>query len=523
VIPAALTPFGKLDTLSFLRPVEVGAYALPAVVTDTVCLGVPVDCTVGTHAAIIARPGAVCLTDQQSGAELMGWTGRMVQVTRSCGCNAMRGLVQRHLLPFPPPPVRVPAALAAVCSLGPTLRGYAAVRLGAGYQGWLPKWPVSKRHQFDESLRVEPTLYGRTKIMVKRELYYADAKVRIIQMYRNLATQAALGPDCYALQLAVSTLFDSYELFPGVRVTIATGMNAMDLGEWMTDSVRRGSRWFYERDGAKWDSTMSYTHSDWKLKMYDAMLPDFADRMAQCVDVRGFGVFREGLLSYRVGATVKSGHNDTSLGNSLINALISVEALLANGLAGDVIVCGDDSLIALPQRPDVAALMAVERECGIVPEARLFDHPSNCTFLSGRWYPNGDSFVFGPLLGRQIAKLWWTVNPPSWRQREAYLRSVALGLWGVCHGIPVLRQFLTGWGLSSSLAPKRSVYAGVTIDWQQDLHGFVSWRYGISVDELVQLEQWLDGLPRQPLFLVHPVLDRIMSVDLASIHDRYVA
>lgn len=265
----------------------------------------------------------------------------MVQVARSCGCNALRGLVTRHMLPFPPPPIRAPAALGLILDLCPIIRGMAALNLGRGYPWWLEKWALSRRLEFEISLRDDTVAFDRTKIIVKRELYFSDAKVRIIQMYRNLATQANLGPDCYAIQIAVSALFDRLELAPGVFITIATGMNSLDLGDWMTIVVGYGCRWFYERDGVKWDSSMGYTHSEWRLRMYERILPDFADRMAKCVDVRGFGVFAEGLLAYRVGATVKSGHNDTSLGNSLINAVIACEALIANGLKGDVIVCGD--------------------------------------------------------------------------------------------------------------------------------------------------------------------------------------
>jgi hypothetical protein len=67
------------------------------------------------------------------------------------------------------------------------------------------------------------------------------------------------------------------------------------------------------------------------------------------------------------------------------------------------------------------------------------------------------------------------------------------------------------------------VYRGVSIDWKEDLTTFVAWRYGLSHADVLECCAWLSALPREPLYLVHPVLTRMMDVDLASTQERYAA
>jgi len=45
-------------------------------------------------------------------------------------------------------------------------------------------------------------------------------------------------------------------------------------------------------------------------------------------------------------------------------------------------------------------------------------------------------------------------------------------------------------------------------------------RYGLTAADIANCEVWLASLPREPLLLKHPVLTRLMEVDLADIHVR---
>jgi len=58
---------------------------------------------------------------------------------------------------------------------------------------------------------------------------------------------------------------------------------------------------------------------------------------------------------------------------------------------------------------------------------------------SGRLWAVGDSWVYGPKIGRILAKTFWMVHPPAERKWVNHLKGVCVGLsFNVSH-IPVLR------------------------------------------------------------------------------------
>jgi len=254
-------------------------------------------------------------------------------------------------------------------------------------------------------------------------------------------------------------------------------------------------------------------------RLFDTELGNFASK---CDRVKGFAVFPGGTLRYKMAYTVKSGHNDTTLGNSLVNAAIAYAAFKRLGVRASILVAGDDLLVAFYQRVEVDAVIALEREYGITPEARVFDDYERVTFISGMFIGDGTQIGFVPLPGRLFARLWWTVSPPAARKVPQYQRGVARGLGPVAGSIPVLRVLLDAFDTQgdSIKSDKGKQFQGSRFSFGDGIWRSMERRYGLTTQELAECEVWLRTLPREPLLLKHHVLDRLMEIDLVDIADR---
>lgn len=392
---------------------------------------------------------------------------------------------------------------------------------------WEGKWPVGKQRAIATSVRNDEVRPGLVKAMVKREIYHnVPSRARLIQFYSNLATQALFGPQFYALQDVVAHEFRDRIIGHGIDVTIACGMNADDLGAWMDRVMERNPYGFYERDGKNWDSTMTQVHAEFKRSLYSIFDPELADFVAACETVKGGAAIKDCYYRYTMAFTVKSGHNDTTLGNSLINAAIVIEALISLTLRGSILVMGDDVLVAIYDSFDSERIVEIEKGFGIQPEARVrgggFKDPERVTFISGCWMYDG-AYRFCPIPGRLIARTWWTVNNPgSGAKLDAYRRAVSLGLLASCRNMPVIRVFLNKFLPSSSRvgrSDKGYVYRTSANGLVDGMAAFCK-RYEVTEAQVAECEQWLEGIVAEPLILRHPLLSRMVEVDGEEIDDR---
>lgn len=389
----------------------------------------------------------------------------------------------------------------------------------------MKRWPLAKQEAILTSRREDDLKPGRLKAMVKKEAHHKKlTKARLIQYYPNLRTQSEFGWLFSLLQKSVFAWANGFE-FRGIRITFASGMSGDDLSEWMTRVHDRfGQPWFYERDGKNWDSSMQRFHHDLKMLLYAAVDPAFAAFVEAGFVSMGMVPFEDGVFKYRICGTVKSGHNDTTLGNSLINAMIALEALVAMGLEGEILVAGDDLLVAT--RVDPTGLDVVERSLGITPEWRVFRDYLDVSFISGVWLRGSDGFLFLPKLGRLFARLWWTVHPPPPRKMEAYRASVTRGLRTACAGVPLYDDFVRPceggeYQLGRDWARKLPSYGGSRASEAtvEDLCR----KYHLSRNELPELQSFLAALPQKPVGFGHPLVDRVLEVDLADIGVRPLA
>jgi hypothetical protein len=519
-----LTEMGLLDPNAVdVAGLSVGTYRISNTTVRTTCLGFGDESKLGAHCRVQCDKTEHCLSPESRGATLVGWTTSMAYVLRKCLCNAHNALCHRHGTVQKKPSRDVAEVYPDFASAVKEYEDSYWLNRMLDYATWLAKWPFGKRKSIEQSVAVDEVSPQRVKAMVKREVNHkVPSKARLIQFYVNLATQALFGPQFYSAQKAMCACFRRRQMRGGIDVTFASGMNATEIGQWMEEVVNEGAIQFYERDGKNWDSSMQQCHAEFRQALYGLFDPELALFAKSCDKVKGFAVFPGGLLRYSMDYTVKSGHNDTTLGNSIVNAAIAYAAFLRMGVRASILVAGDDLLVAAYAPVDCKVATQLEAEYGITPEARVFDSYEDVTFISGMWMSDRGRIGFMPLPGRLFARLWWTVSPPSPRKLEPYRRGVARGLLPSTHSVPLVRVLLESFDSTGSAiaSNKGRQYHDCHFELGTGAWRAMEKRYGITAAEIFECEEYLRSLPREPLLLKHPVLDKLMEVDLADIDTR---
>lgn len=514
-----------------------GIYRLVANVTDTCCLGPGDNANVDPSHHVPQFEGG-CDVPLQKGAHLTGVVCNKAFVCRSCRCNAHNALCNRHCRLRPKVSERFTnfsRSKAWFAKHTNILQPLYEEELIRWREQWIFKWSAKKQAAIVRSLTKDPVSPAWVELMVKREVLSSyKPKARGIQKYPNLATQAESAPYFYAAQKSVARAFGVDSPYvDGVQFVFASGLNYSEVGRWMNGVLARGLTFFYERDGANWDATMGLEHHTIKTHVYGLMDEELVRAADASRDVRGVHYPKDRDLPkmrYSVQATTKSGHNDTSLGNSLVNFAIALEAVQVlreqhPGLEASCLVMGDDLLVALSERVDSFAFAQIESECGIKPEARAFDNPEDVSFISGIFVPTASGYVFSPRPGSLLAKLFWSIREVPKKHYDAYLNGIVDGLAPLYRGWPVIEA----WLLSHRRAGASEVrdarwkawfqglascgYDEVTADW-------FGRRYGLGAVEVSEVETILKAHGGAPALLKHSATDRIMERDLAGLDDR---
>lgn len=501
-----------------------GTHKLRSNVTGTICLGFGDERNLG-DCKILTRPTQGC-TGEKAGATLVGPTSGVGYVCRSCGCNAHNAICNRHGAKAPPVTGNFDWFTECFESFEDQLGSMYHEHLEEYGGQWITRWSLGKQKSILMSQKTDPLLPDKVKCMVKRETGHKQpSKARCIQFYWNLATQAEYAPETSSLQKAWCKLFRRFQIDPDnpdMRVTFSSGMNAADLGAWADEALKDYSNpHFYERDGKNWDATMGKPHHDLKIRVYKMTGKEFLDFYQRTSRVKGFGHFGDQILRYVLDYTTKSGHNDTTLGNNIVNAAITCTAF--RGMKCDIIIAGDDLLVIVEGDFDENAIAETEKTLGIKPEYRKFKSIEDSSYISGLFAitPQGVRFIARP--ARMLSCLFWTVKPPSMKPANlrAFQRGVAKGVLPTMQDVPVVGPWLKMIGDEGATIQDRSrrVYT-----YGSEVRGdFTPWfmrRYGLSQSEIDDLSRVLLEAGAKQVIIRHCALDIIRQVDFADIADR---
>lgn len=530
-----LDEFGltKWDTIATEVP---GIHRLTHNVTNTHCLGPGDIANVDPDHRVPPFVGT-CDMETQKGATAIGLVARPAFVCRSCRCNAHNSLCNRHCKKRPQCLSRFLAARDWFDHFQDTLHSNFQLQHNYWHYNWILKWNPSKRLSILRSSIRDALRYDKVELMVKREVLGGfKAKARGIQKMVNLRTQAETGPICTAIQKSLASVFNlTGEFHDGCQFIFASGLNSEHFGEWMDTCLKMGMVFFYERDGANWDATMGIEHHAMKTHVYKYMSHDFVDAVDKMRDVKGIHfakksrLFENPPIKYSVCGTTKSGHNDTSLGNSIVNFAIALEALKKHGVGesgriASCLVMGDDLLVASNFRFDLDLMMTEEINCGIAPESRTFEDPRDVSFISGIFYPTDKGWRFGPRPGSLLAKVFWTVSPPTPREMQPVINGICESMTQVYGSWPIIGEFFRSHrkpGRSTRLDNKFGIWKQQSeVNFDDTTRTWFESRYALTTSDIARVEALFAGNHGSPGFIRDPAIDRIVERDLASLEDR---
>jgi hypothetical protein len=312
----------------------------------------------------------------------------------------------------------------------------------------------------------------------------------------------------------------------GIDITFASGMTNRDFEEWMTVTNSK-KVWFYEQDGASWDSTMRKEHYDCKWPLYDRADPELGAFMRKCANTKGVIYTPTGRINYQTSYTTKSGHNDTSLGNSIINISIALEAMLKLKLTGRILVMGDDLLVAIHQNFDADEFAAVSRSLGITPEYRKFDSWEDVSFISARWYPTGlkNQYLFAPRLSSIFDKLFWTVKHIPEKQKPGIVAGICMGVKALMPNMPMVSEFIrANENDATPILPQDYKYRHIFTDSTEasyiTLGIHLQQLYHLLPSEIEHVKRLFASNKGKVGVICDEVLDKMRSIDKADIVDR---
>jgi hypothetical protein len=438
----------------------------------------------------------------------------------------MNALVNRHGAPAPQPTRRWRYAHGFISELI-TDRPWDVHDIDpSGRDEWMMKWPLTKQLSILRSEAEDPVQPWRSKANIKRESGpKLPTKARLIQAYYTQSTQSEYGPMFHALQKAVFGWINDRPRKHGVKITIASGQPPAVMARWMERVHERWARpIFRERDGKNWDSTMGKWAFDLFMRLAQSVDAGFAKFVQQGYAAMGYAFFESGIFKYRLVGGTKSGFNQTTFFNSLINAMIAYETLRHFGVDGEILVAGDDLLIATGC--DQSGHAEFEAGFGIVPESRIFDDYVDVTFISSCWLRGSSGFRFVPILGRLLARLALTVNPPLPSQLDSYWYSIVSGLSTAIGALPLYSDYLRA--NVSELMPLGkdfdywvAQYGGVEVDGLMEAE--LVRKYSFTQTEFERLRSYLRGLPHQPCLFKYDLVEEVLKRDLSDLLDRPLA
>lgn len=336
----------------------------------------------------------------------------------------------------------------------------APMRFGS-VNDWIGQWPTAKQSMFQASYdrlhRYKPNvvrLFVKAEIMTMLWLFTGvvySVKPRIIQAYPNYVTQAMFSWEIANLQARLFH-FRRVSLGENIEITIACGMTPKDIGEWCdaAEADLPGAG-VLEQDATSWDAMQQLFHFQLKMRIYKrlGLSQGALDFIARGFRVTGVSITSAGgTVTTDTDGTVKSGHADTTLGNSIINAAIAATAAHTLGCAARIIVAGDDLLMfvkhpLLSGRELGHSLAAIAAGYGIIPKAAIHDSVCHASFISLAFFRSRfGNIVASPKPGRQLAKLFWSVKRIAEDKRNGYVRAVCQGMLRICPGMPVLSPWL---------------------------------------------------------------------------------
>ena len=309
---------------------------------------------------------------------------------------------------------------------------------------WALSFPPAKRDMFLQMFRDgfdEPRLTAKS--FIKRELAVKPTDnpqfkdPRFIQGC-PVELSALTGPSLRVLAKNVRQGLRpkhgiAGEVRAGRQIVYTCGMSAEAVGQefrkaidCITEMLEPGDEIvFLEDDQSRFDLHLLEGPFKALARIYHKKLGRRVARLLR----RGKSVGRTNLgTKYSIPWTMQSGWPDTSVGDTLINAIMK-RHIHGIGRAWISIICGDDSVTVTTRKEierlgGLDSIIAEYAKFGMEVEALLRTNALDVEFCSSRFLPHKDSFVLFPKVGKILAKLCWDQVDRNEPNQKAWLRGI---------------------------------------------------------------------------------------------------
>lgn len=248
-----------------------------------------------------------------------------------------------------------------------------------------------------------------------------------------------LGPYIAAIQHSLFESSRNWRNSPENVFYMTCGMNFVEIGELITYFINQGfCVAFWSKDLSKCDKRICSNAMKLEHRLYSIVFPP-DDNVKKCLNgqletkirLKKARKFTETVTGVR-----KSGTPNTTLGNSLLNAIAAWRVLSELGYEDDsfrLLVAGDDMVVFFnktPPKPETYCQIETAK-FGFVSKIQVNSHIAEVDFLSARLIPLASGgLLLTPCYGKCIPKLFVTLSKLDPNDLFYSVSEAMLALWG---------------------------------------------------------------------------------------------
>jgi len=229
-------------------------------------------------------------------------------------------------------------------------------------------------------------------------------------------------------------------------------------------------------------------------------------------------------VTFKVRGSRRSGTPNTSVGNSIINALVHAFILSKSAVDYRMIVLGDDNLVCMDHSEEVKLQLDIFGQLGLkaVPKLVKAGEEHMIEFCSSRFWPLEENrYILGPKIGRAIAKLCWFIRPPvSTDDQMTMLRGTILSRYCDFSYLPILNTLAQKLlhhtrksGVVSEARVTHKLLAVEMHDCTDTVMKSACLQYGFTNQQFSEIEKCVEGIVDFPCVINHPLLDYLVEFD----------
>lgn len=315
-------------------------------------------------------------------------------------------------------------------------------------------------------------------------------------------------------------------LFPGCRYS--AGDTIVQLNEWYLEHEHEGICGV--DDFTSYDSLCSEEHHGMALQFYENIGCPMWFLDIRSRQISPVGQTRHG-VEFWVPGTMRSGAADTSLWNTVLSLAAHTYCSQLLGGKLSIVAMGDDCLFFSNKDWNYGSLGQLLENLGFLCKLTWGLEPWERVYLNMLPYPVEGGVCFGPLLGRMLSRLGWSIE----RRNDPfeYLGQIGEAFLAPCNHIPVLRSFFSNMAAMrfSAIKKKNNLIYGQYkhtpfLTWKgnrlvrcgalpmiEECVMFLCCRYSCTPTDIYKFEDFIKQETKAPSVLSHSMCDVVCLVD----------